>query len=175
MRHRAATVGVGLLLAVACTDDVVWEDVVLPGEPVYAAWSALTATSPDTLHVSVTATNQSNTSIRYVTLSHQLGIIRVYREPDRSGTAVWDEVSWTRASPRCSGAGGCKLPPIRRPPDTLRPRETRIVSLGTAVVSDILGDSLPEGRYYFAVRQSQAEPVAKSMELPAGDGDLRRQ
>lgn len=86
--------------------------------------------------------------------------LRAYRASDRTGRPVWDQ---ERAF--LQQAGGCKLPsrPIDIPPGERREAEGMWSS-----ARDVLGDSLPQGEYWFSVAAyfpgSSRQPVV----LPAG-------
>ncbi len=98
-------------------------------------------------------------------------VLRVYRDSNLRGQPVWD--SWKRMLSRgqgafsgmgCEGyaAGGDLVPG-----DSVRPREFR----WHGGVQDILGDSLPEGRYYL---QTEIRFRADTLKVPAGSVQLSR-
>jgi hypothetical protein len=83
--------------------------------------------------------------------------LRAYRNATRSGRPVWLD-RWCPEN----------LPPIVLAPgwsDSLQVRNS---------MRRILGDSLPEGRYFFTATLELATPQFQSPELPAGSEVLTR-
>lgn len=96
-------------------------------------------------------------------------VLRAYRKPDLRGRPAWDSRKWMLSRGQrgfdgmgCEGyaAGGDLVPG-----DSLRPREFR----WHGRVQDVLGDSLPEGRYYL---QAEIQFRADTLKLPAGSVQL---
>jgi len=85
--------------------------------------------------------------------------IQVFRTAARTGNPAWAQFRQANFA--------CTLPFIER---TLAPGDT----LGLAAIAaprEILGDSLPPGRYYFA---GVVRPNGETRVIPAGEVELRR-
>lgn len=81
-----------------------------------------------------------------------------------NGDGSWDERAWSTA------AGGCWPVRVVQP---VRAHDTEEIS-STVSIGQILGDSLPDGRYSLMVVPDFAEPEVEVAELPAGEVELRR-
>jgi hypothetical protein len=84
-------------------------------------------------------------------------LLRAYRDADRSGAPAWDQ----RRAVMCTQA----IVQARLDPDDSVEYSAR------ATAREILGDSLPGGRYYFT---AYLRPDGRVVELPAGQMELRR-
>ena len=92
--------------------------------------------------------------------------LAAYRTAERTGTPVWRSA----ASKPWEGTygSGCILPLYER---RLQPNEELSLGAYSARVIEVIGDSLPNGRYYFTA--TLAVSVAPNgISLPAGDFDL---
>ena len=87
--------------------------------------------------------------------------LRAYRTPERAGPPVWDQEGIWRTRD-----GGCKLPTR---PAVVPAGETREVYGDWVSAREILGDSLPPGRYWFAVTAYTSPPHPPFVVLPAGE------
>ncbi|HEX7118039.1 MAG TPA: BsuPI-related putative proteinase inhibitor [Longimicrobiales bacterium] len=83
-------------------------------------------------------------------------LLRVYTEPERTGQPAWDQARTV----------GC-FQAIQEV--DLAPGDTATLAGGTIGAAEILGDSLPAGRYYFTV---VLRPDGQVLELAAGAADL---
>lgn len=121
----------------------------------YSAETAILESFPVRLRTTVTLTNLAQ---RTDTLAVPGGCpvtLRAYRDPARTGTPAWDQ----------SQVLFCTLQ-IRYV--VLGPGESELLQ-GGASATDILGDSLPDGRYYLsAVVRIEGETI----ELAAGSATL---
>lgn len=104
-----------------------------------------------------------NTSSREIHLvSDGCGVLpRVYGSADRAGRRLWD----ARPGAPCLASVA---------PVTLAPGETRRFTRSYSA-RDVLGDSLPDGRYYFTVTYRAglaADGASRLVELTAGDARL---
>lgn len=82
-------------------------------------------------------------------------LLRAYRTPEHTGEPAWDQ----------SREAVCTLQlMIVR----LAPGESQEVT-GSATARDVLGDSLPNGRYYLT---AVVRPDQQRIEIPAGEADL---
>ena len=139
-------------------------DVVSPNRGLVLTGStAVTGSDADSLTARVTITNTNTESVRieYGACSMQL---LAYRSRARQGTAVWN------SNARFGGRVGCPaylVVGVVRPEETASPKEFN----AAYTVREVLGDSLPSGRYYFSahVRLNWRES-----DIPAGDAELRR-
>ncbi|HEX6938757.1 MAG TPA: hypothetical protein VF158_05050 [Longimicrobiales bacterium] len=85
-------------------------------------------------------------------------LLRAYRDPSRTGTPAWDQartVGCFQAVQEVFLAAG----------------DTTTLGAGTIGAAEILGDSLPAGRYYFTV---VIRPEWQHLELAAGEADLAK-
>lgn len=137
--------------------DPVRPDAVMVGEIRYQAETAILESHPVQLRTTVSVTN---TGARPDTLEMPGGcpvLLRAYRDPARTGTPVWDQARNT----------ACTLQLLYL---DLAPGQTRAFE-GRATAHDILGDSLPNGRYYLT---AVLRPENQVVELEAGDTELVR-
>lgn len=127
------------------------------GDLRYVAETAIMESFPVQLATTVTA---SNVGSRPAALEFPDGcpvLLRAYRTADRSGRPAWDQANETF----CTMA-------IQQ--FTINPGESRRFTTRTDA-REILGDSLPNGRYYLtAVLRKSGGPL----ELTAGEADLAR-
>ncbi len=126
----------------------------------YHAETQLTDTAPRQLRTEVTVTNTSNRRVR-IEYGHCALSIRAYRTPERSGKPAWDERRLGRPCPLYLAGN------TLRPGESISPSQFR----SSIPVPEILGDSLPEGRYYFS---ANLELNGQMAAIPAGEGELRR-
>ena len=107
--------------------------------------------------------------------------LQVYRSASREGEPTWD--SWRRlttlnsislaspSEPRIVFGCPSVNPVLRLPPGDSVPGR---VLHWSGHVMDVLGDSLPEGRYYLQAEIRFPESRGDTLRLPAGSVDLRR-
>ncbi|MBA2244306.1 MAG: hypothetical protein H0W11_05085 [Gemmatimonadetes bacterium] len=126
----------------------------------YRAETQVTGTAPRQLRTEVTVTNTSSQRVR-LEYGHCALSIRAYRTPERSGRPAWDERLLGRPCP--AYLAGSTL----RPGESVSPSQFR----SSIPVREILGDSLPEGGYYFSASLALNWQMAT---MPAGEGELRR-
>lgn len=138
----------------------------------YTATSRLSDTTPRQVVVTVTAENHTGDPIEIEVAANidspgacgAVSRLLVYRTPARSGQPTWDSFDMDAICPAIATA-------ITLEPGA--PREfTRLTD-----VRDILGDSIPNGRYYFtAALEFSVGPnhTDRTIVLAAGDLDLAR-
>ncbi|CAN5196157.1 hypothetical protein BH24GEM2_BH24GEM2_17150 [soil metagenome] len=127
---------------------------------------------PKRLRTAVTVTNMGNRPVRieYGPCSFHL---RAYRHVHRTGRPVWDEQRWPNPNPKTGVFRICDLYAV-----------TFVVEPGAShtahsfqiepTVPDVLGDSLPPGRYFFTARLELTVPLSKNPEVPTGSVVLTR-
>ena len=150
------------VLASACAD---------PGDPVrppatapsrvqdgvtYTADVAVMESFPVQLRPSLTLENNNPAPTEIVFNNGCVVLMRAYRSAARSGRAEYDQ---TRAF-------GCTAALVEV---ELSPGARRSFDGSTVSAADVLGDSLPEGRYYLSV---VASPFGQEIEIAAGSVDL---
>lgn len=161
--RRIPLLAAALILA-ACTQAAVTSDpdpvrpgAVMVGEIRYQAETAILESYPVQLRTTVSITN---TGARPDTLQLPGGcpvLLRAYRDPGRTGTPAWDQERDIV----------CTLQLLLL---DVAPGQTRTLE-GRATAHDILGDSLPNGRYYLT---AVLRPENQVVELEAGDTELVR-
>jgi hypothetical protein len=120
-------------------------------------WMRVIPGSPDTLRLGITVANRSNRTVRYEWEGCPLEV-RAYRTADRSGVPAWD--SERVGEHPCAGGSRRSL----APGDTLPVADVWVMNIPSSL---FLGDSLPEGRYYFSVRPPlEMNPEATGPPLP---------
>ncbi len=121
----------------------------------YEADMRILESFPVQLHTTVTLTNTSDAP-RTVELPGGCPVLlRAYRTADRTGEPAWDQERDIVCTQQLLIV-------------TLAPGESREVE-GRATAVDILGDSLPNGRYHLA---AVVRPDRRRIELPAGEAEL---
>jgi ribosomal protein L11 len=157
----ALTVGLGL--AACAPVDPAFPPLAVPS-PVrvvdgvtYRAETHVMAERPTQLHVQGTVTNTSAQERRVEFPDGCVVLLRAYRHVERTGTPSWDQ----RRTIACTQA----VQVARIAPGRSESYET------TTGAREILGDSLPEGRYYFT---AYYRPGNQLVEVLAGDAELRR-
>ena len=120
---------------------------------VYRAQTAVLESFPVQLRTVVTAENRGRQPVTLTSGGCEAFLV-AYRRPDRSGTPAWDQ----RYAIACT-----KI--LKRYP--LAPGDSTQLRAG-ASAADILGDSLPNGRYYLSVVPATDEKLA----VPAGEAQL---
>jgi len=124
-----------------------------------ATFSASTSADGSTVRTEVSVINNQSSPIE---IDIQGGGCRVrllaYRNASRSGVPAWDYDIW---SPNCSDRG------FQLPLDAGESGEFT----NSVLVSDVLGDSLPDGRYYFVARLRTGD---EDFPIQAGDAVLAR-
>ena len=95
-------------------------------------------------------------------------IMQLFRDSSFNGRPLWDAERWWWTS----HAGGCKLPPDIA---LLQPGDSVALGGGGFRVADVLGDSIPPGRYTAAILIRVATPPGDTTYLAsAGTLDLSR-
>ena len=121
----------------------------------YKAETAILESFPVQLATTVKLTNTGN-SPRQVTFPDGcVVLIRAYRTAERTGEPAWDQ----------SRVVACTMALVEV---ALAPGESREFQARTDA-GLILGDSLPDGRYYFS---ALLRPDGRALEVPAGEADL---
>jgi hypothetical protein len=130
------------------------------------AYRASTRLVGTTLHTTTSITNTTSRPV-YLEYGDCALSVRAYRTPDRTGEPAW------RSEFRASWAGGSQYVCLSygatatvAPGATFQPREFQL----TVPLIEILGDSLPDGRYYFSA--SLRLNFARTPEFPAGGANL---
>lgn len=122
---------------------------------VYSAQTAVAESFPVQLYVTATARNPAGNAARLTFPDGCIVTIRAYDNEGRSGDPVWDQsrgLMCTMAIEERTVPGGGAL-------------ELRAAS----DARDVLGDSLPDGRYWLA---AVLRPNGARVEVPAGSADL---
>lgn len=158
MPHRSSTLLLVLLAACSGGNDSVTD---APADSrsvdgiVYSAQTAIAESFPVQLYVTVTATNTSGNARELVFPDGCIVTLRAYDNEARTGEPAWDQahlLGCTMALEERTVPGGGAL-------------ELR----GASDARDILGDSLPDGRYWLA---AYIRPDGGAVEVPAGSADL---
>jgi hypothetical protein len=123
----------------------------------YRAETHVMADRPTQLHVQATVTNTATSERRVEFPDGCVVLLRAYRNAERSGAPSWDQ----RNAVACTMA----IQVARIAPGRSESFET------TASAPEILGDSLPAGRYYFT---AYFRPAGQEVEVLAGDANLQR-
>lgn len=121
----------------------------------YRAETQVMESFPVQLRTRATVTNRAGRTAEVVFPDGCVVLLRAYRSPERSGPPAWDQ----------AGAVGCTMALVEV---ALAPGEAREFSTG-ASARDILGDSLPDARYYFT---AVLRPGGTEVEVAAGDAEL---
>lgn len=124
------------------------------------AYSAETERRPEGPPAVRTTARASNATAARVDVTFPDGcvvLIRAYRAPERGAPPAWDQAR----------AVACPEVLMEVP---LAPGQTREFH-STATAREILGDSLPDGRYYFT---ALIRPGGQPIEVSAGSAELRR-
>lgn len=165
---RLLAIGVSMFMGISCSADTGPMDPVLRQEVVvdgvrYSAQASVESAEPFRVLATISATNVSRTS-RLIEYGHCAARLLAYKDTARSGSPVWDQRRVV-ANPDTGNAFVCLLY-LRRvqlaPNQTFEPDEFKTVAEGR----DILGDSLPEGRYYLTVL---LEVNWDTLKIAAGD------
>ena len=135
-------------------------EIVVTEIPTYSAVSTLE--SGGIVQVTITARNETDRAVHY-SIRVPCGVfVRVHRDAARSGPA-WDQWAWLNMQ-----TGGCKGLAVER---ILRPGGSETF-MPSAAVDDILGDSLPSGRYFVSGMIIQDVPDLGRVDIAAGELDL---
>jgi hypothetical protein len=109
------------------------------------------------LRTRVTASNETDQPITFSTGGCRV-LLRVYRSAGRTGTPAWDQ----------ERVVGCTMEIVE---ERIGPGQSREYTAGNISAAEILGDSLPNGRYFLVaafLKDGQRVP------LEAGEADLAR-
>lgn len=123
----------------------------------YRAETQILESHPVQLHTTATVTNTTNAQREVEFPDGCTVLIRAYPDAERAGEPAWDQ----QRAVACTMA----IQIVRFEPG--ESREYR----ASATATEILGDSLPEGRYHFA---ALLRPDGQRVEVPAGEAELRR-
>jgi hypothetical protein len=137
-------------------------------------WSARAATrlipargsAPDSLHVRATLINETQNSVR-IEYGACAVHLHAYRTPDRTGTPVWR--SERRAPWEAGYVYGCPAylaVASVAPGGEFSPGEFAL----TVPLTEVLADSLPDGRYYFT---AVLDAAGQQFRVAAGEVELR--
>lgn len=141
-------------------EDPVRPDPTLPSRVVngvgFSAQTLFLESFPVQLAPSITLHNESDEPAEVVFPDGCVVLLRVYRTPARTGEPAWDQARTT----------GCTAALVEV---ELAPGESRDLQGAIVPAQTILGDSLPNGRYYLAVL---VRPGGGEYVLAAGEGDL---
>lgn len=121
----------------------------------FQASTAVLRSFPAQLSTTVTATNTSNQAQTVEMPGGCTVLLRAYRTPERTGAPAWDQQRDT----------ACTLQLLV---EQYAPGQSRQYH-GRATAVEILGDSLPNGRYYLT---ALLRPAGGTVEVPAGEADL---
>lgn len=122
---------------------------------VYTAETAIAESFPVQLYVTATAMNPAGNAAELVFPDGCIITLRAYDNEERSGQAAWDQARMlvcSQAIEERTVPGGGAL-------------ELR----GASDARDVLGDSLPDGRYWLS---AVLRPNGVVVEVPAGSADL---
>ena len=122
---------------------------------VYSAETAIAESFPVQLYVTVTASNSAGNAAQLVFPDGCVVTLRAYDNAERNGEPAWDQtrdLACTMAIEERTVPGGGAL-------------ELRAAS----DARDVLGDSLPDGRYWLS---AVLRPNGERVEVPAGSADL---
>lgn len=160
MKSHAIHTVIAVLLVAACgnASDVVTDT---PDESrnvdgiVYSAETAILESFPVQLRTTVSAANPGGDAVRIRFPDGCIVTLRAYRDETRDGDPAWDQAR-TRAC-------------------TMAIEERTVPGGGSLMLEaatdarDILGDSLPDGRYWLT---TLLRPAGEAVEVPAGATDL---
>lgn len=124
----------------------------------YRAETAVLESFPVQLRPAVTIRNDGDAERTVRFPDGCIALLRVYRDASRTGNPAWDQARTV----------GC-FQAVQE--FTVAPGDSTIIGRGTIGAAEILGDSLPAGRYYFTV---VLRPDWQTLELDAGEADLAK-
>lgn len=124
----------------------------------YRAYTAVLESFPVQLRPEVTVRNEGGDERTIRFPDGCVVLLRVYRDESRTGNPAWDQERTV----------GC-FQAVQE--ITLAAGDSTVIRRGTISAAEILGDSLPAGRYYFSV---VLRPDWQSLELAAGEADLAK-
>lgn len=158
MTRRIATGFILLLVACSNGGDPVADtpsDSRSVGGIVYTAQTAIAESFPVQLYVTATATNPAGNAVQLAFPDGCIVTLRAYDNAELTGPPAWDQanvVVCTQAIEErmVPGGGGLEL-------------------RGASDARDVLGDSLPDGRYWLT---AVLRPNGETVEVPAGSADL---
>ena len=123
----------------------------------YTAETRIAETAPVTMYTTVRVENTSSGRQEVTFPDGCVVLLRAYRDAARTGAPAWDQQRGV----------ACTMQLVTM---SLAPGESREF-LARATADQILGDSLPPGRYYFT---ALLRPAGRAVEVPAGEGELAR-
>jgi len=123
----------------------------------YTAEARIAETAPPTVYVTARVQNTSSSRQDVTFPDGCVVLLRAYRDAARTGAPAWDQQQGVM----------CTMQLVEL---SLAPGESREF-LASARADQILGDSLPAGRYSFT---AVLRPNGQAVEVPAGEGDLGR-
>lgn len=124
----------------------------------YRVETAVLESFPVQLRPAITVRNEGDAERTVRFPDGCIALLRVYRDASRTGNPVWDQARTV----------GCAAA-IQE--FTVAPGDSTIIRRSTISAAEILGDSLPPGRYYFTV---VLRPDWQTLELAAGEADLAK-
>ena len=167
-----------LLLVIACAGALA-EPTPLPvgdAEPsigveglTYRVETSVVDIAPSKLQVIVTVTNTSDKVVRIEYGACSVWLL-AYNTPDRSGVPAWDEQQRPNPDPKTGAYWACPAYLAiaeLEPGESFTPEEFH----REVPIPDIMGDSLPDGRYYFSAR---VELNDTATDLVAGDAQFAK-
>lgn len=123
----------------------------------YTAETRIAETAPPTVYATARAENTSSSRQEVTFPDGCVVLLRAYRDAARTGAPAWDQQQGVM----------CTMQLVEL---SLAPGESREF-LASARADQILGDSLPAGRYYFT---AVLRPNGRVVEVPAGEAELGR-
>lgn len=123
----------------------------------YTAETRIAETAPVTVYATARVENTSSTQQGVTFPDGCVVLLRAYRDPARTGAPAWDQQQ----------GAVCTMMLVQL---SLAPGESREFVAG-ARADEILGDSLPAGRYYFT---AVLRPDGQRVEVAAGEAELAR-
>jgi len=123
----------------------------------YTAETRIAETAPPTVYATARVENTSSSRQDITFPDGCVVLLRAYRDAARAGAPAWDQ----------QRDAMCTMQLVEL---SLAPGESREF-LASARADQILGDSLPAGRYYFT---AVLRPNGRVVEVPAGEGELAR-
>lgn len=130
------------------------------------ALTSVTGPDADTLRARVTITDTTSSPVRLEYGACSLSLL-AYRSPARTGAPVWNSVARRSLGGLAYGCPLYLAVGVVQPGETSSPREFNVAY----PVREILGDSLPDDRYYFIAR---VRLNWRQTTIAAGDAELRR-
>ena len=122
----------------------------------YGAETLIMESFPVQLRTIVTARNPTDAPVVLEFGNPCVAHLRVYADSARSGLPLWDQERVT----------GCIAVVFE---DTIAPGDTAQYVAPNTDAREVLGDSLPDGRYWLA---AALRPNGRAIEVPAGVADL---